>query len=92
MGADWWIEKDGCDGLKLLCVSINPCVPLTKFVPPPPIITDEQVAKSSSTLDGFNTSRMHRANISDIQSSVDELTNGLAKLRKDNEKSIWMFF
>ncbi|KAK0227430.1 UV radiation resistance protein/autophagy-related protein 14 [Armillaria nabsnona] len=47
---------------------------------------DEQVAKSSRALDGFNASRMRRANISDIQSSVDELTNGLAKLRKDNEK------
>ncbi|PBK88344.1 hypothetical protein ARMGADRAFT_937461 [Armillaria gallica] len=47
---------------------------------------DEQVAKSSRALDGFNASRMRRASISDIQSSVDELTNGLAKLRKDNEK------
>ncbi|KAK0458249.1 UV radiation resistance protein and autophagy-related subunit 14-domain-containing protein [Desarmillaria tabescens] len=47
---------------------------------------DDQVAKSSRALDGFNASRIRRANISDIQSRVDELMNGLASMRKDNEK------
>jgi hypothetical protein len=48
---------------------------------------DEQVAKASKALDKTNAARLARANVASCQARLEEVMNGLVRLRKENEKS-----
>ncbi|GLB39409.1 putative vacuolar sorting 38 and autophagy-related subunit 14 [Lyophyllum shimeji] len=46
----------------------------------------EQVSKASKALETIEPSRVRRATLAEYQTRVDEILNGLARLRKDNDK------
>ncbi|KIK91727.1 hypothetical protein PAXRUDRAFT_616855 [Paxillus rubicundulus Ve08.2h10] len=46
---------------------------------------DEQVARASRALKGIEGARLTRASVAGFQKRVEELAEGLAKLRKDND-------
>ncbi|KAI0302907.1 UV radiation resistance protein/autophagy-related protein 14 [Multifurca ochricompacta] len=48
---------------------------------------DEQVRKAIAAIDAISESRIRRAEISSSQERLDELNEGLAKLRRENDKS-----
>jgi hypothetical protein len=48
---------------------------------------DEQVRKVVVSIDSISGSRIRRADLSSGQERLDELSEGLAKLRKENDKS-----
>lgn len=53
---------------------------------------DDQVSKAIKALsDTITPARLSRADVSACQRQVDELQTGLAKLRKENEKSAFKF-
>ncbi|KAF9036915.1 hypothetical protein BDZ89DRAFT_982721 [Hymenopellis radicata] len=47
---------------------------------------DEQVSRASKALSGIGGARARRADVASMQRRVDELMQGLTKLRKDNER------
>ncbi|KAF8878784.1 UV radiation resistance protein and autophagy-related subunit 14-domain-containing protein [Infundibulicybe gibba] len=47
---------------------------------------DDQVSRASKALEGMQISRSRRASVSDYQRRVDEITGGLAKLRRENDQ------
>ena len=54
---------------------------------------DDQVSKAIKALsDTITPARLSRSDISACQRQVDELQTGLAKLRKENEKSAYKFY
>jgi hypothetical protein len=48
---------------------------------------DEQVSKASKALETVGESRLRRATVSNYQNRVEDVLTGLAKLRKENDKS-----
>ena len=48
---------------------------------------DEQVRKATAAIDTINESRIRRADLSMGQERLNELHNGLAGLRRENDKS-----
>ncbi|KAJ7585002.1 UV radiation resistance protein and autophagy-related subunit 14-domain-containing protein [Mycena floridula] len=48
---------------------------------------DDQVNRATAALTNISASRLRRANVSTVQNSIEEIMGGLAKLRKDNDKS-----
>jgi hypothetical protein len=48
---------------------------------------DEQVSKASKALDAATAARLVKANVASCQAKVEEILNGLTKLRKENDKS-----
>ena len=53
---------------------------------------DEQVAKASKALETIQQARITRANVAKCQETLDEVTGGLTRLRKENERSGWQHF
>ncbi|KAF8056553.1 UV radiation resistance protein and autophagy-related subunit 14-domain-containing protein [Lyophyllum atratum] len=47
----------------------------------------EQVSKASKALETIEPSRVRRATLADYQTRVDEVLNGLTRLRKENDKN-----
>lgn len=50
---------------------------------------DEQVAKASRALKGIEGSRMTRAGLASCQKRVEELAEGLARMKRDNDASAY---
>ena len=48
---------------------------------------DEQVLKASKALETIQAARLSRAHVADCQSRLEEVMAGLARLRKENDKS-----
>jgi hypothetical protein len=52
---------------------------------------DEAITRATRGLESVQGARERRAKVSFMQARVDELKSGLAKLRKDNDKSMFCF-
>lgn len=49
---------------------------------------DEQVRKATAAIDTITDSRIRRADLSTDQEKLDELNEGLANLRKENDRGL----
>jgi hypothetical protein len=49
---------------------------------------DEQMVKATTALRSVEASRALRADVTQVQTRIDELLNALARLRKDAEDSV----
>lgn len=94
-------EAAPCLLRKLLKDTVSPCLKLTKhFLHLSYSLRDfrhqtqhfasdrqEQVTKASKGLETIAPARARRATLADYQTRVDEVLSGLARVRKENDKS-----